>query len=206
MLPREKLSQWGIASLSTSELIAIILSTGCRNKTVFHLSKEVEKILKKGNLNIEELKKLRGIGEVKAMKLLCSIEVGYRLSCRKNEVERIVSSEKAVKHFKNILNKKQEYFQAIFLNARFEIVGKKTISIGTFDRTQVFSRDIIIPALEVNGAYVILGHNHPSGSPIPSREDIQVTQRIKRALSLVGITLLDHLVVTEKEWRNVDLK
>ena len=100
---------------------------------------------------------------------------------------------------------KQENIVGIFLNARFEVLKKKTIAIGTLDRATILPRDIIIFALEVNASSVILAHNHPSGSCEPSEEDLVVTKRIKESLELVGIGFLEHLVISKDGWRSVEI-
>ncbi|MCK9368960.1 DNA repair protein RadC [Candidatus Dojkabacteria bacterium] len=205
MLPREKFAQWGIPSLNISDLIAIIISTGNRNSNVFEVASNVERILKKGVMTYENLQKIEGVGGIKAMKLLCSIELGYRLSLQNEKKERVVTSEAAYKLLRNISRFKQEHYVAVFLNARYELVARKTIGIGTFDRVQVLPRDIIIKALEVNSAYVILAHNHPSNEPSPSKEDVEITKRMKYALDLVGITLIDNLVICENSWESVQV-
>ena len=102
-------------------------------------------------------------------------------------------------------NFNQENIVGVFLNARFEVLRKKTIAIGTFDRANVLPRDVIIPALEVNASSVILAHNHPSGASEPSREDIIVTKRMKKSLELVGLELLEHLVISEEGWLSIEI-
>lgn len=204
MLPREKFMQYGVTSLSISELIAVILSTGSKKQNVYNVSKEVERLLKRGQFSLEELSKLNGVGVIKAMKLLCSTELGYRLGCTSDKKERITSTEEAANLFKSIANRKQENLLSIFLNARYEVVGKKIVAMGTVDRVQIFARDIIIPALTFNSTYIVIGHNHPSGDCNPSKEDIDLSRNLQEAFKLVGLTLLDHLVVFQREWRSVD--
>jgi DNA repair protein RadC len=92
---------------------------------------------------------------------------------------------------------------AVYLNARYELLGKRTIRIGSLNRLSVSPRDIIIPALEFNSAGVILAHNHPSGDSEPSKEDVILTKRIEKAFDIVGLSLIDHLVVARKNWVSV---
>ncbi len=102
-----------------------------------------------------------------------------------------------------MIKKRQEYLVCLFLNARYELLKKKVISIGTVDSLSISPRDIIVSALETNSVYIVLAHNHPSGSSAPSNEDLAVTTRLKDALDLVGMKLLDHIIVASDGWRSV---
>lgn len=205
MLPREKFRFWGVASLSLTELVAIILSSGTKANNVFSISKKVSNFLKQGGSELDKLSGITGVGEVKAMKLLAALELGVRIAYRESPLIVISSSQKAYETLKGIGVYKQEHLVGVFLNARYELMGKKTVSIGTVDSVQVLPRDIIISALKFNASYVIMAHNHPSGSLVPSKEDILVTKRTKQALDLVGISLLDHLVIGREGWKSVPL-
>jgi DNA repair protein RadC len=100
-------------------------------------------------------------------------------------------------------NKKQEYIVGLFLNSRFELLEQRTLAIGTVDGAGLLPRDVIIPALELNASSVILAHNHPSGDPLPSDEDFAVTERVGKALDLVGMKLLDHMVIGRESWKSI---
>lgn len=210
MLPREKFSQRGIDSLSDSELIAILVGSGCKNISFSEISTKILKILRKNikeenPLNIKMLKSIEGVGNVTAMRILSGIELGRRIYFWNDEEKTIIrNSKEAYEILSKMKNLKQENIVGIFLNARFEVLKKKTIAIGTLDRATVLPRDIIIPALEVNASSVILAHNHPSGSCEPSNEDVVVTKRIKKSLELVGIEFLEHIVISKDGWCGVD--
>jgi DNA repair protein RadC len=211
MLPREKFFERGIDSLSDSDLIAILVGSGCRKVSFSEISvkvlRKVRELLKnEKQLEIGDLREIEGVGDITAMKILSGIELGRRIYFwNKEEKEVLRNSKEAYEYLKKMRSLKQENIVGIFLNARFEVLKKKTIAIGTFDRANVLPRDIIIPALEVNASSVILAHNHPSGTSEPSHDDIIVTKRIKESLELVGIELLEHLVISEKGWYSIEI-
>ena len=211
MLPREKFSQRGIDVLSDSELIAILIGSGCKKFSFSELStktlKKVRKELEEGKeLTIKSLSTIHGIGNITAMRILAGIELGRRIySLNKQERKIVRNSKEAYEYLLGMKKLKQENIVGIFLNARFEVLKKKTIAIGTLDRATVLPRDIIILALEVNASSVILAHNHPSGSCEPSEEDIAVTKRIKESLELVGIGFLEHLVISKDGWHSIEI-
>jgi DNA repair protein RadC len=204
MLPREKFLKMGIDSLSDEDLVSILISCGVKGISFDILSKKVLKILKKNKFSFENLQSLKGLGKVKSIQLLCAVELGKRIygySCEKTIIS---NTEMAFNQLKYLVNKKQEHLVALFLNARYELLERKTVSIGTVDSLNIFPRDIIIASLKANSAFVILAHNHPSGVSKPSKEDAVVNERIKSALNLVGIKLLDHIVVSSEGWCSID--
>lgn len=203
MLPREKFFKMGIDSLSDEELVSVLIGSGVKGVSFEILSKRVLSVLKRNDLSFEELEKIKGLGSVKSIQLLCSIELGKRIygySCEKTIVS---NTELAFEQFKDLVEKKQEYLVALFLNARYELLEKKIISIGTVDALSISPRDIIVSALKLNSAFIVLGHNHPSGVSKPSEEDVRVNENIKKALEIVGIRLLDHLVVSKEGWQSI---
>lgn len=204
MKPREKFIQRGIDSLTNQDLVSILLSTGSKSFDVYKTSKKVLRLLKK-EISFEQLKNIHGVGDVKAMRLLVSIELGRRLYEDKKEREVVATSEDAYKLVKYLENKKQEYVVGLFLNARYELLDIKTLSIGTVNNTNIVPRDVLIPALELNSACIILAHNHPSGNSEASMEDIIATKKIKEACDLVGIALLEHIVIGRDGWSQVGL-
>lgn len=203
MLPREKFQLWGVKSLSITDLIAIILSTGSKKSNVFQISRRVSSLIKDNQYNYDIFKEIEGIGKVKAMKIVSCLELGFRLFSLEKEKTVINTSEKVYETLRYIGGYRQEHLVAIFLNARYECLGKKTVGIGVVDSVQILPRDIILSALDFNSSYVVIAHNHPSGNLNPSQGDIETTKRILKALKLVGITLLDHLIITKNEWKSI---
>ncbi len=210
MLPREKFLKRGISSLTNLELLSIIISNGIKGQSFLSISEKVYQRIKRlpdlGNITVTDFEKISGLGKIKIMKILAGIELGRRIyTVESDNTKVIANTQKAYEETKYISKYKQERLVAIFLNARFEFLKKLVISIGTLDRISTNAREIVIPALELNCAYVIIAHNHPSGDPSPSEEDISFTKNLKEALDLVGIKLLEHIVVGSNDWSRVDI-
>jgi DNA repair protein RadC len=209
MLPREKYLERGIDSLSDMELIAIIIGSGIKGHDFMSVSRSVvyrirKSIKKNGYVDIKDIVDILGIGLATAMKILSGIELGRRLyDLGSKEMVCVHNSQEAYYLLKGMGSKKQEYIVGLFLNSRFELLEQRTLAIGTVDGAGLLPRDVIIPALELNASSVILAHNHPSGDPLPSDEDFAVTQRVGKALDLVGMKLLDHVVIGRESWKSI---
>ncbi len=209
MLPREKYLERGIDSLSDMELIAIIVGSGIKGHDFMSVSRSVvyrirKSIKKNGNVDVNDIVDIMGIGLATAMKILSGIELGRRLYDLGSQERAVVrNSQEAYYLLRDMQNKKQEYIVGIFLNSRFELLEQRTLAIGTVDGAGLLPRDVIIPALELNASSVILAHNHPSGDPLPSDEDFAVTERVGKALDLVGMKLLDHMVIGRESWKSI---
>ncbi len=198
--PREKLIAKGVASLTDKELLAILLRTGRAGKSAIDVAEGIlAKYPKKKILDVsfEDLKKVNGIGADKACTLLAAVEFTKRaLGVQKNGRPIIESTEHALAQLHDIRMHKKEHFVALYLNARNELIHREDISIGTVNASIVHPRDVFAPALEHNATAVIVAHNHPSGSPEPSPEDLEVTARLRDAGKLLGIALVEHIIVT----------
>jgi len=203
MFPREKFKKMGIDSLSDTELISVLVGSGIKGVKFSSLSRKILNVLKKGNLSYEDLRLIKGLGDVKSLQILCAIELGKRLYSFDNNKLIVSNTENAFNEVKYLVGKKQEYLVCLFLNARYELLKKKTIAIGTVDGLNISPRDIIVSALDVNAIYVILAHNHPSGVSEPSNEDLVVTEKLRDAMDLVGMKLLDHIVVASDGWKSI---
>jgi DNA repair protein RadC len=211
MLPREKYIEKGIDNLSDQDLIAIIVGTGTKGKDFMSVSRSVvirmRRVVKGGrDINIRDITEVDGVGVVTAMRILSGIELGKRLYGLESSERSVVrNSQEAYSALRDIGNRKQEHIVALFLNSRFQVLERRVICIGSLDGVNVLPRDIIIPALELNASSVVIAHNHPSGDPSPSHEDILITKRIQEGLELVGLNLLDHIVVTNDSWRRIEI-
>jgi DNA repair protein RadC len=208
MLPREKFSKRNISALTDTELIAIIVSTGIKGRDFMQLSADVVRKIKNVEL-VEDIyptiTQLKGVGQVKAMKIVAGIELGKRLFGKTDGRKvRIVNSQQAYEYVKGISRFKQEHLVAVYLNARYEVLLKRTVSIGSLSGVSISPRDIIIPGLECNAAFVFIAHNHPSGDESPSKEDIELTSFLRSSLKIVDLELLDHLVIVSSGWRAVE--
>lgn len=209
MLPREKFLSRGVDNLSDMELIAILIGRGIKGRDFMKVSRSlvvnIRKQLSRGDgVTVKSVSEVSGVGTVTAMKIIAGIELGRRLyDLHDNNGCFVKNSNDAFNVLKDIGVKKQEHIVCLFLNSRFELIQRRTICIGTLDGVSILPRDIIIPALELNASSVVMAHNHPSGDPTPSREDIVITKRISEGLELVGLNLLDHIVISKDEWSRV---
>jgi DNA repair protein RadC len=151
---------------------------------------------------IEELMSVKGIGKAKAVQVLASVEIGKRLY-RKNSLERytIRSPEDAAAYLMTDMTAlNQEHFVVLFLNVKNEVLHKQTIFIGSLNSSIVHPRDIFREAVKRSAASIVVSHNHPSGNPTPSPEDIEVTKRLTEAGSIIGIEVLDHVIIGDHKF------
>lgn len=202
--PREKLLLKGPQSLSDSELLAILIQNGTREKSALDLAREVLKLAKDslpelGRLNIKELMRVKGIGEAKAIVLVAAMEIGRRRQALSALEKPVVSSSTDVAGYLQALlrDHKHEVFAVLFLNRANKINHFEVISKGGMTGTIADPRIILKKALEEDAVSLILCHNHPSGSLRPSRSDEDLTRKIKEAASYFDIKVLDHLIVSD---------
>ena len=204
--PRERLIRQGASSLSNQELLAILLRTGTKQESVLHLANRVlgffEQIQELKNATLEEMMTVKGIGQAKAVQLLAAVELGKRLSQQKtNEKFTIRSpSDAATYLMPDMTSLTQEHFVTLFLNVKNQILHKQTIFMGSLNASIVHPREIFREAVKRSAASIICAHNHPSGSPSPSTEDIGVTKRLMEAGKLMGIELLDHVIIGDHQF------
>lgn len=199
--PREKILRYGAEVMSNSELLAIILRTGTKDENILKLCDRI--ISHFGGLNglisptIDDLKQIKGVGEAKATQILAISELASRFKSFKSGEDYTVSSPKDIAFYmiNEMKNLKKEYFKLIMLNTKNKIISIKDVSIGNLNSSIVHPREVFIEAIKNSSASVILCHNHPSGDPSPSREDILVTNRLKECGVLLGIDVLDHIII-----------
>jgi DNA repair protein RadC len=198
-LPREKLIANGAENLKTSELLALLLGSGTKEANVLEIAKRLFKKFgteEFSKITFNQLKTEKGIGKAKACVILACLELGKRFFTREEHFQPVISGpEAAYLQLKHLAQHKKEYFMALYLNAKNQILKQEIISIGSLFSNMVHPREVFAPALEVRAAAVVLGHNHPSGDPTPSPEDQSLTQRLTAAGDLMGIEVLDHLVI-----------
>ena len=202
--PREKLLLKGAENLSDSELLAILIHNGTREKTAVDLAKEILKLGKDnlnqlGKLSVKELMKIKGIGEAKAITIAASLELGRRRQALPLlEKQRFLPAMILPAILQSALKDHiHEVFAVIFLNRANKIIHFEIISEGGITGTVADPRIILRKALEENAVSIILCHNHPSGSLKPSRADEELTQKIKEAARYFDISVLDHIIVSE---------
>jgi len=199
--PREKLYKYGTKYLSNSELLAILIRTGSKAKTALEVSQNLLALDKMGlaylsQCSVDELSTIEGIGKCKASQILAAIEIGKRISVHNNEVVKINSPLDVVNLLMEELKfKKREYFKIIMLNTKNVIITIENISIGSLNSSIVHPREVFKEAIKRSSASIILVHNHPSGDPTPSKEDISITNRLIECGEIIGIKVLDHIVI-----------
>jgi DNA repair protein RadC len=197
-LPREKLQTLGLSQLTELELLTLILGSGNAKTAVRALSKKVITEIggwqKLANLTTAELTQVSGIGLAQASRLVAGVELGRRLFAY-NPRPQIPSAAAAAKLCYDITHRKQEYLIGLYLDVRGYLLERKTIAVGSLTSTAITAREIFAPALLLSAAQLILVHNHPSGDPTPSLDDINMTQTLQTAGELLGVRLLDHVIV-----------
>lgn len=205
--PREKLMLKGKSALSDAELIAILIGSGSRNESAVELSKRILGSVKNnlnalGKLSISQLINFKGIGEAKAISIIAALELGRRRRAEDAvEMIKITSSKMIFEIMQPIIGElPHEEFWIIYLNNSNKIISKSQLSKGGITGTLVDVRLVFKMALEMGATGLILCHNHPSGTLIPSDADKQITKKLKIAGDSLEIKVLDHLIVTEMNY------
>ncbi|HII91440.1 MAG TPA: JAB domain-containing protein [Methanosarcina sp.] len=207
--PRERLIRNGPESLSNAELLGIILRTGSREENVVNLCSRIltEYSIKQLSLaNVSRLMQVHGVGKAKAAQIAAVFELARRLETFVEEPKRKVCSPKDVYTlmYPKMREQKKEKFITLCLDTKNQILKEEIISIGSLNASIVHPREVFKSALMESSASVIMVHNHPSGDPSPSREDIMVTEKMVEGGKLLGIDVLDHIIIGEG--RYVSLK
>lgn len=203
--PREKLLNLGPQSLTDAELLALLLGTGCRGMNVIELADHL--LQRFGGLNKllstehRELVKVKGLGQAKIAQLNAILELCRRVLSQKIDNRDVLDSPETTRqylqlHFQGL---EREQFACLLLDKGHRVIALETLFQGTVDAASVYPREIVKLALRLNASAVILCHNHPSGNTTPSQADICLTARVKEALQLVDISVLDHMIVGHGE-------
>jgi len=204
--PRERLKKLGAHALSGHELLALVIGRGVAGRSALVIAQELLSRFKniKGvsEATVEELSAVSGIGPAKAAQLKACFELGRRQDIEnepsKYELTNPQSVVKAVRA--SIQDKAREHFKLILLNIRNTVMGISTISVGTANASLVHPREVFKSAIARSASSVVLAHNHPSGNPEPSEDDVRLTQRLVEAGRLLGIEVLDHIIVTNRNF------
>jgi DNA repair protein RadC len=205
--PRERLILKGVNVLSDAELLAIILQSGNIGENVIDMSNRLIAEYgtdKLNSLSLSELMKIKGIGMAKATKIIAAFELSKRVNAGTIHEKIIKNSSDIANHYiEKMKDYKKEHFIAVLLDSKNKIIKDEVISVGTLDSSLVHPREVFKEAIKNSAASIILVHNHPSGDCTPSSEDEVVSLRLKEAGEAVGIKVLDHLVIGNKEFRRV---
>ncbi len=199
--PMERLLEFGPEAVSTAELIAVIIRCGRRGESAVDVAVRVLSKFgtarKLATAGVHELLSIPGIGPVRAAQIVAAIELGRRVVVSEGEPRLAISSAKDVADLLMPAMRylEKEEFRTIFLDTRNRVIDNATISVGTLNSSIVHPREVFRAAIRVGSAGVILAHNHPSGDPAPSPEDIAITKRLVRAGALIGIEVLDHIII-----------
>ena len=206
--PREKLLAGGASLLSDVELLAILLRTGTKTQSVLHLAEEIlAKYKDRGLVSIvhmapEELAGVKGIGMAKAATVLAAVELGRRIAFKAAEVRDVIHGPEdvaayAMPHFRYEL---REHFAIMLLNTKNHVLGMPIISVGSLSASIVHPREVFRVAIQQAAASIILLHNHASGDPSPSEEDISVTRQLMKVGKIMDIPVLDHVIIGDNKF------
>lgn len=199
--PRERMIKFGASAVSNAELIAILLRTGGPGESALSLAQRalghVGGIRQFLDVSMEELTQVKGIGPAKAIQLLAGIELGRRIASAVPEERWTIRSPEDVAQLmmEQLRHLTQERFVCLFLNTKNQVLAQQVISIGSLNSSVVHPREVFKEAIRRSSASIICLHNHPSGDPTPSQEDIEVTKRLIRAGEIIGIDVLDHVII-----------
>lgn len=201
--PYEKCERKGPESLSDAELLAVLLRTGTKGNNVLELSRRIlqasggESLSALHDFTRERFCKIKGVGRVKAIQMVCLLELSRRIAKADAEEKLCFSSPASIARYymEDMRHLKQEHMKLLMLNTKSMLIGEKDIYKGTVNASLVNPREIFIEALQKEAVSIILLHNHPSGDPSPSSMDISTTDRIRKAGEFIGIELLDHIII-----------
>ena len=202
--PYEKCMRFGASNLTDIELLAVLLRTGTRGENSLQLAEKLlhpvfsqEGILNIHKWTLEQLLQVKGIGKVKSVQILCLSELSKRLSKATAQpgLSFTTPSTIAKYYMEDMRHGSHESMKLLLLNTKTRLIGETDISKGTINSAVVSPRELFVEALQKNAVSIILLHNHPSGDPSPSKEDVLITRRIRDAGQLIGVELLDHIII-----------
>jgi DNA repair protein RadC len=206
--PRERLLKLGPEALSSQEILALILGRGIAGESVMvtaqRLLSEFGNLKGIANASVEELSKVKGIGIAKAAQIKASFELSKRIDedlLYEKAKKRVKTPEHVLSIVKNRLKgKKKEHFLVLLLDTRNQLIGISNVSIGSLDTNIVHPREVFKEAISSSASSCIFVHNHPSGDPTPSEDDMELTKRLAKAGEIIGIDVLDHIIVTDNDF------
>ena len=203
--PREKLEKYGPGKLSDAELLAILLRTGTKDLNVLKLSQKVLQKFENQKLvdiNIDELKKIHGLGSVKACEIIACFELGRRmLKDRKSSI--LLSPKDVWERMEDIRGSKKEHFVVFYLDSRNQEIKREIVSVGTLNESLIHPREVFEGAIKHNAAGIILAHNHPSGDTEPSEAAIEITKKLIHAGKILDIKIINHVIITSTSYADL---
>lgn len=207
MKPREKLRECGVQSLSDDDLIALILGRGTKKENIFQCAGRIlqqfdhEELLNTGN--IDQFMKHFQMGYVQSAQLIATFELGRRFYKIQSKNLYFRTSEQVYGYVKDMENLQKEHIRGLYLDTRYKLIYQETLSIGGLNANLLHPREVFHPAIEHNAYAVILVHNHPSGDPEPSQEDLSTTKILVEASNILNIPLLDHIIVGKNRYKSL---
>ena len=198
--PREKLAQRGVASLSSHELLMVLLGSGLPGRDVAALATDILKVIEKEkeNITLDKLTKVQGIGKAKAGQILSAFELAKRYLIK--DEKKIRNTDDILSLVQDIRDKKQEHFMTITLTGASGLIEKREVFKGTVNHSMVHPREIFADAISDRAAGIIFVHNHPADDAQPSDADIKLTHQLCEAAKLMGIQVIDHIIVTKNNY------
>jgi DNA repair protein RadC len=200
MRPREKLCARGVAALSDGELLALLLGSGTPGRSAMRIARALARRspAELAGWPLMRWLRVQGIGPARAAAVLAAFELGRRAAEPKGPAPAIRGPEDVLALVRDLARARREHFVVLLLNARHELQCRETVSIGSLNASIVHPREVFLPAILHSAASVVLVHNHPSGDPEPSEEDLSITRRLVEVGELVGIGVLDHVIVASR--------
>lgn len=207
--PRERLLKEGAEVLSDAELLAILLGTGSREATALDLASQLltafQSLRRLVDATVEEMSQMKGVGPAKASQVKAALELARRLSRYSDLPRSVIRSpeDAAGLVMEEMRHLDREHFRAILMNTKNQVITVDNVSVGTLNSSTVHPRELFRNAIKRSAAALILLHNHPSGDPAPSREDIDITGRLVQAGKIVGIEVLDHVIIGDNKFTSL---
>lgn len=206
--PYEKCLEKGPENLTEAELLAVIIRTGAKGSTSLELSRRVLELSGQGgligllHLSIPQLKEVHGIGTVKAVQLVCIGELSKRIWRTLISSQLVLDSPESIADYymESMRHLEQEQTMLTMFNTKNMLIKDIVLSKGTVNASLVSPREVFLEALKYHAVYIVLVHNHPSGDPTPSKEDLLLTNRLKEAGCLIGIQLIDHIIIGDNRY------
>lgn len=204
--PREKALLKGMESLTDTELLALLIESGTREYSAFELAMMIlskcQGIGHLAQLSLTDFMQFPGIKKAKALRLLGMIELARRLDLAEREPKDSIEGAKDVYYVleSSMKYENQEHFMAIYLDTKNQVLRKKTLFIGSLNCSIVHPREVFKEALHMSAASIIVAHNHPSGDPTPSKQDVEVTEMLKNTGNIMQIPLIDHVIIGKKQY------
>lgn len=206
-MPYEKFLKKGADGVSDADLLAIILRSGSKDRTALQIARDVlrqeqKSLLNLHKLSVEELMEIPGIGQVKAIQLKCIAELSKRMSAASYQTELKVDAPGTVAayYMEQLRHDTKEKLLLAMFDAKNRLLGDEVLSVGTVNSSLVSPREIYIKALKSQAVHIIILHNHPSGDPSPSTEDLRTTLRVAECGRLLGVTLADHIIIGDNKY------